>query len=1032
MRVLLTPPPAGYFITKNAFDGPPLGLLYLAAALKSAGFETRCVDPFVQKLSAAGFAGVLRDFAPDLVGVSFTTETRAAGMAAIRGVRAVLPGAHICAGGPHPSLAARDLLECVPELDSIVVGEGERTLPDLARCLMARGDLARVPGIAYREAGSVRTTAARPLIADLDTLPFPDRDALPHGLYSQKMEVPGLGSIPAAHVLSSRGCPMRCVFCAAAELSGRSFRPRSPENVVAEIEGLRSRYGIRGVYFYDDTFSFQPERVRRICRLILERRLDIRWFCDVRADNLDRDLIRLMKEAGCFHLAFGVESGDAAVMREHIRKAVDLDQVRDVTRWCVEAGIIPRGLFIVSNPGETYASALKSLDFMRELHRLGGKTSVNVMKIYPGTELERRARRLGLLPAGFRWAGESPSRAPALASLVGDAPVYLEHLSVEQIGELLFRWRRFSGFQSWAKALQAARGARTPRELASLLPLAWGFLRAGLRSLAGRTAAVLLGALAALVLLEAGLRLFGAAQRIALEVPERRPGDSVVLCLGDSFTFGTGAPRDLSYPRQLEKVLNADAGPRRFVVVNGGVPGRNTTQLLEALEADLAAVRPDLVILLAGLNNSWNLKGYHAHRGGRTWSAAALDRLYRIRTFKLAKLLLQDLRRVSAASPGARPPRDAAPQARDESLYRGAGLALERLGSLPLALRAFEAGAESDPHPPDNANLAELARIRSSARNPFVRREISLFLRRTAPGLAAGGPRMPPPDGGRRTAWTPVLNKLSRVRAIAPGRSLARSISRILYGDSGRDPISWDMQDWAAHKRMGQAGALVSECFALQDRGAFSESSQRCRQAIALYPGYEPAYFGLGLNLKRAGRYREAARAFMQGVAADPDSSHSSSYSELVGLRFAVQDPGLRQEIADFFEKLAQRPQGDPEMLEALRAPDARRQEDVAAWIEDDLGRIIAVCRRKGIPVLMQSYPGQADPLSRDVAARNAVPFVDHAAAFAPRLAGGRRGGYFIADGHCNAAGYGLMAKTLRRKMSELGLLGGRAAPPAD
>ncbi|MBI5241952.1 MAG: hypothetical protein HY926_15880 [Elusimicrobia bacterium] len=409
----------------------------------------------------------------------------------------------------------------------------------------------------------------------------------------------------------------------------------------------------------------------------------------------------------------------------------------------------------------------------------------------------------------------------------------------------------------------------------------------------GRLAAFLLGTLAFLALLEAALRLLGAAQHAGAQPPTRKPGAYVVLCLGDSFTFGTGAPREKSYPRQLEELLNEGAGRRSFQVVNGGVPGCNTAQILEDLEANLAAVRPDLVILLAGMDNSWNLKGFYAHRREKAWRTAVLDRMYRIRVFKLAVLLARDLRRMSAAA--------------------SAGHDLRN----PLA----EAEAEN-----------------------------------------------------RRRA----------------------------------DP-------------------LVDECFSLRDQGAFLEAAELCRRAAALDPGDGRAYFGLGLSLKHAGRHREALRAFMRGVEADPGSPANPSYGELIGIRFSVADPEARREISGFFAKLKERRRGDPlprQMLELVGDEDVRHEKDIAAWIAADLESIVALCRWRGVQVLMQSYPEGHGLMTREVARSSAVPFVDHTVALAPLIAEGRRGEYLVSDGHCNARGYGLMARNLRRKMAELGLLG--------
>ncbi|MBI5240060.1 MAG: hypothetical protein HY926_06280, partial [Elusimicrobia bacterium] len=483
---------------------------------------------------------------------------------------------------------------------------------------------------------------------------------------------------------------------------------------------------------------------------------------------------------------------------------------------------------------------------------------------------------------------------------------------------------------------------------------------------------------------------------------------------------------------QLEERLNAAGGGRRFVVVNGGVPGHNTAQILEDLEGNLAAVRPDLVILLAGMANSWNLRGYHARRNRTTWGAAVRDGLYRVRIFKLAKLLALDLRRVSAAAPA---PRQAAPSPRPgrKSPSLCLGLVLRRLGNMPWAIWAFKTGVRAGPRSPGNANWQELQGIQRYARNPAVWWDIAVFFALTAPGRDGREDgrllRGPPPLDPKLTGWSLALRKLPRVRAFALVQPLAESVLSILRADPGPP------KGLVGPQKMPRSSALVEECTALRDKGDFAAAAERCRKAVELHPDDERAHCCLGLSLKLAGRHREAIRAFMRGIEMAPDARgkiNYANYGELSALYFAVKDQDARREIAGFFEKLAEKPSADSlarDMLEVIREEDAQHQERISAWIVEDLGRIVKSCRRRGVRVLMQSYPQELGSLNQDAAARFSVPFVDHTVVFAPLVDHGHYDEYLLPDGHCSARGNGLVAETLSRKIAELGLLGGRQAP---
>ncbi len=273
--------------------------------------------------------------------------------------------------------------------------------------------------------------------------PDPDSLSVLSRKYNFGIEVPGQGLLPAVNIMTSRGCPFNCNFCATPINWGRTVRTRSPLNVVQEIEFLVEKYGARVIFFYDDTFNLSVKRVEEICRLILERRLPVFWRCEIRLDLMTKPLLTRMKEAGLFHVSFGLEAGSARVRENIIDKKIKLQDFHNVIAWCRELEIIPNVFFIFSHPTETWAEAQETIRII-EQYKDEVEATVAILHVYPGTPLERTARERGLLPAGFSWTKKHSSDIITLPTAQGDVPLFVDRLTWGQISELLFRWS-FSG-----------------------------------------------------------------------------------------------------------------------------------------------------------------------------------------------------------------------------------------------------------------------------------------------------------------------------------------------------------------------------------------------------------------------------------------------------------------------------------------------------------------------------------------------------------------------------------------------------------
>ncbi len=396
-RVVLATVPNRYNRYHNVHY-PPLGLLYLASYLREAGFEVRVVDAAAENMDcdalcrAVAQAGGAPPAAPDVLGLTCTTHTRLELVEATIRLRQRLPQLPLVVGGPHVTFCPEETLRRTAA-DIVVMGEGEeRTLR------LVRGEpWPDIEGIAYRTDGSITVNEGAPTCCDLAHLPPPARDLVDMRRY------PGYRSLGrrSTQVLSNRGCPFGCVYCSATFFWGKRTRSLAAERVVDEIESIVRDYGISAIYFYDDAFTTDKRKARAVCEMLIERDLGIVWGTSTRVDLVDTDLLTLMARAGCRQIDFGLETLNPNVCAKIGTKAT-YEQAVEVIEAARRAGIRIITLYlIIGLPGDDPVS-LRST-FARCLATRATLFSTQVLRIYPGTELEQMARRSGLLPADFGW-----------------------------------------------------------------------------------------------------------------------------------------------------------------------------------------------------------------------------------------------------------------------------------------------------------------------------------------------------------------------------------------------------------------------------------------------------------------------------------------------------------------------------------------------------------------------------------------------------------------------------------------------------
>jgi len=370
---------------------PSLGILFLAAVTRREGFPTQLVDAAALNLGPDGLLARVTSARPDVLGLSATTFSIYHAAAFAARVREVLPDVTVIIGGPHVSAAPLETMERFPEFDLAVIGEGEETIVDLLKALESGSPVDAIPGIVLRRDGAVTTTGRRAFLSDLDTLPYPAWDLLEGFPAAYPPATFKVRKLPAASLVTSRGCPNRCIFCDRS-VFGSNCHAFSAEYVVGMIRYLADAFGVREFSFEDDTFITFKKRLHAICGEIIRLDLDISWTCLGRVNSIDAETLALMKRAGCWQISFGIESGSQEILTT-IHKNVTLEQIQRAITPCRASGIPSTGFFIVGHPGETEETLKQTFDFSQKLPL--DDISVTMLTPFPGTEIYDRAAEFG-------------------------------------------------------------------------------------------------------------------------------------------------------------------------------------------------------------------------------------------------------------------------------------------------------------------------------------------------------------------------------------------------------------------------------------------------------------------------------------------------------------------------------------------------------------------------------------------------------------------------------------------------------------
>ena len=373
----------------------PLGVMYLASVLREAGHEVRIYDCGHAWNDPVQFRRALLDAAPDVVGLSAITYEAPVmeGMAHLS--KATLPGVPVIAGGPHPSAYPERCCRLGP-IDYVAIGEAERTALELVDALTRGGrDPRSIRGLAFwdERTGEVVRTPVREFIEDVDSLPFPAWDLVDHELYWNAEPCSGMGRRRYMSLMTSRGCPFRCIYCH--QVHGKRFRPRSPENVMREIRAIDERYGIRDFEVMDDIVNADRRRTLELCDRIIASKLQPAFHFPngVRTDLLDAEQIESLHRAGTVSMCAAVETTSPR-LQKLIRKNLDIDKARDRIAIAIDRGIYVVGFFMLGFPTETYEEARGTVEWALSTRLY--HSHFNIVTPYEGTamwELCREALR---------------------------------------------------------------------------------------------------------------------------------------------------------------------------------------------------------------------------------------------------------------------------------------------------------------------------------------------------------------------------------------------------------------------------------------------------------------------------------------------------------------------------------------------------------------------------------------------------------------------------------------------------------------
>ena len=362
----------------------PLSIVFLGSFLESRGYDVRLFDEQIELLTEDRIQKLVNEFHPGTIGFTCTTPGMARAHDIAADIKKINPEIKVVMGNIHPTVLPEETLRD-ENVDLVVRGEGEFTVLEFLQALENGGKLTNIEGISHRLNGGFNHTSNRKYERNLDVFPPVNWNLLTDFDNSYTIE----------WVLTSRGCPYKCVFCSARSVSGFHYRFNSPERVIQEVDTVVQKFGTRFFSFADDNFVVKKDRTRAVCDLLIERgyHKETKWLCQTRADAVDEPLLEHMRKAGCEYISFGIETGTQRLL-DLIKKSVKLETIEKAVNMAHKVGIKTRGSFMLGLPTETPEDSQATIDFAMRLPLDIAKFNLAVP--YPGTELLNMAIAEGL------------------------------------------------------------------------------------------------------------------------------------------------------------------------------------------------------------------------------------------------------------------------------------------------------------------------------------------------------------------------------------------------------------------------------------------------------------------------------------------------------------------------------------------------------------------------------------------------------------------------------------------------------------
>jgi len=409
MRVILIVPNFRWadWDTNSLWHYIPYNLCLLASMIKDIS-DVKILDANIDNLTQDDLKDKIKEYNPDVVGITILMDQYGkAGHITGKIVKEINEDIITIFGGVYATVNSEHVMED-KNIDIVVIGEGEYILRELMLYYEGQGKLP-TNGICYREGEQIVNTGHSDFISDLDKLPFPSYDLIDLKKYIYLRDRKSVDSPPAypyMRIFSSRGCPVGCTFCQVKSIMGKRFRKRSSQNVLEEIEYLIKNYGIKSIIFDDDNLIIDRQRAIEIFKGL--KKLKILWIAiALAAFGLDKELFKIMKECGCVYVDIAIESASKRILKDIIRKPINLKKIKEIVSWAKELDIFIVGNFMIGFPTETWEEIRKTIKFAEEIDM----DYVKIFDVIPlrNTELWGICEKNGYFKKGFnqdniRWS----------------------------------------------------------------------------------------------------------------------------------------------------------------------------------------------------------------------------------------------------------------------------------------------------------------------------------------------------------------------------------------------------------------------------------------------------------------------------------------------------------------------------------------------------------------------------------------------------------------------------------------------------